>query len=801
MVKFIWRHGKADTDLVIILIALGIMLFGINRIGGAQDAVTTLTELSQQETLEKSSDPIALAISELEQGLQLLSSGQEFEAADQLYQVIIQYPETNQALIACQKLCQLAWEKGNQSRSQAWLTSILSRYSSYDAVVAQVVELVKTARQAKDMAWALKVCQAGLHGLASHPDIAKLYVQAGEIQLATGQSEAAFQVAEVLRQRYPSHEESVPYVRTLARQWVIQGEFAQAETLYKQLDIWPAGSQPLYADQGMAYSRIQQGDFESARSYVERILIQDAGSPAEFYPVLLELAGDYQAVDQYQSANNLISRILQDQPAVKAGYQAVVKWAEMNKTQALELLTEEQLDYLIEGLPILISDMASIRKQVGQSLLHQTKEYSKARRLYQAIIAMYPNDNNGMLARKDLAWLEIQESDPNSAMALVHTIQETGAGLGICPETVREIADYYNVAGYYQEARSLYEGIRNNYPGSDQVILAEAGLIITELYQKESTSFDSFASLIEQYQQHPRLAQAIDSIGCVYLKNKQYKQASEIYRYFLEVPSLGMNADLHKGLAIATIYTGDPNEVSNQLDSLIAALDGQAMAVGVVNECAQHCKQAGRYSQAAQWYQWVLDRHPDSDDRIRALSGMAALSDLACDFNAGQMIDLAVDPVEEIFTEYRKHPDLELAALRVGEDYYERGSLGEPRQRTGRKPYLLKAIGVFNRILNELPPSRRSAEILLYLGDSYRLLNNYTLAVYYYQRLLNDWPADEHCGSVCYTLAMCYQQLSNQKRLNQVEVQLRIRALYEQIVRDYPDTQIAHTASQWLNSQ
>ena len=100
--------------------------------------------------------------------------------------------------------------------------------------------------------------------------------------------------------------------------------------------------------------------------------------------------------------------------------------------------------------------------------------------------------------------------------------------------------------------------------------------------------------------------------------------------------------------------------------------------------------------------------------------------------------------------------------LRVGQEYLDRAVWYEDQGLDEQaKDYYLKAITLWDRAINELPPSVFSATTYYFLAVSCRQLGEHQAVIDYSETLVQNWPDYEYVEDAQYWIEDSYQRLSN----------------------------------------
>ena len=204
--------------------------------------------------------------------------------------------------------------------------------------------------------------------------------------------------------------------------------------------------------------------------------------------------------------------------------------------------------------------------------------------------------------------------------------------------------------------------------------------------------------------------------------------------------------------------------------------------------------EGGKYDRAAELYQYVIDKWPKTEHEMLAKTGIAKL-------NISLGNDAAVEAtIDSLIADFNDHPRLPWAVLFIGEEYYNeawrnknKGLVAESEEN------FQKANAVWERIIMELPPSPITPEAYFLSAESFRQLDELVKAAEYYQKVVDNWPDFKYSWHAQFLVARIYKILKSSGAMSESEANPKIKAAYERILKDYPNSSAVHDAHKWFN--
>jgi len=425
----------------------------------------------------------------------------------------------------------------------------------------------------------------------------------------------------------------------------------------------------------------------------------------------------------------------------------------------------------------------------------QSREYEKARRLYQQIIQQYPGSltsGETQLATERtnvLSHIESKDDDAATAAATDSLIANF-AGHSELPVSLYDIARRYERAKKYDKAAGLYQQIIQQYSGSSAagraMLAVERTKVMLLIGSADKAAAAVIDRLIADFPGHPDLARSLYDIASKgYERAKKYRQAEDIYQRIIQLcpdspKASGAPLNIAKVRIFTLIDAGEYEEAMTATGSLIAEFSGHSLLPETLRVIAREYERAGRYQQSDNVYQQIVGGHGESSYAGTAEAGIARNQALIY-VDAGN--DAAVDTeVDKLVNDYRSP----VAVSRVARQYQDKEKYRE-------------AIGIYERVINEFGGSGAAAEACCFAGECCRKLGDYEKSIQYYRKVLDEYGGYRLAWNAQFMVGHSYEKLKESGALSKSEADAEIRAAYRQVIEKYPDCRAAKHARRWLS--
>jgi len=190
-----------------------------------------------------------------------------------------------------------------------------------------------------------------------------------------------------------------------------------------------------------------------------------------------------------------------------------------------------------------------------------------------------------------------------------------------------------------------------------------------------------------------------------------------------------------------------------------------------------------------------VETYPDSNDVIVMKS---RVEKIRADIKLGDDPNVLAD-VNELIADFNDNPALPELVFVIGEEYYNDGFRRENEGLDAEaKDNFTKAISVWGKIMTKLPQSVITPQACYFSAVCYGRLRQHTKAIEYYQKVVDNWPDYKNASKGQFMVARIYEYLKRLGAIPESEANRIIKAAYERILQEYPDSRAANTARRKL---
>jgi tetratricopeptide (TPR) repeat protein len=162
--------------------------------------------------------------------------------------------------------------------------------------------------------------------------------------------------------------------------------------------------------------------------------------------------------------------------------------------------------------------------------------------------------------------------------------------------------------------------------------------------------------------------------------------------------------------------------------------------------------------------------------------------------------DAAVEKtIDILIADFNDNPELPTAIFQIGEEYYNKAfnTKGDPNLPEAKtKEYFQKALAVWERIIQKLPPSPTTPQAYWCSAVVYsQELGEYQKGIEYYQHVVDTWPDYDYAWSAQLLVGRYYQRLRDTGGMPESEANSQIEHAYQAVLDNYPDSEAAAQAA------
>jgi tetratricopeptide (TPR) repeat protein len=510
-------------------------------------------------------------------------------------------------------------------------------------------------------------------------------------------------------------------------------------------------------------------------------------------PAQLEQAETYQKEGQYAQAKQIYQQIVTDYPDTNDAFHAqknltilYVEWGKQSQAEAaMQQLTADFSEH--EGIATAVTYIADTYRKM--------KKHQKACEIYQNVVDGWPQDEHGMWSQMGLVISNNCLGNDSAAQSAFEKLRTVYSGNKLISKAVCFVADEYRKSEKHKRACEYYQYIVVNWPDSEAALWSQMGLAISNI---QRSNFDDAESAIDKlhadFSRDERMATAACLIADEYRKLEKHGKACELYQYVVDNwPEAEYTLWSGMGLAISNIHVGDYDAAWAAVEKMFNDFfeDGQMATAGCL--IADEYRKLENHEKALVLYQYVVDNWPDTEH------AMWSQMNLAISNTALKNEDATRAAIDELPVNFSEQPKFPSAVFQIGELYYRQAFLKEREDHHAQaKQYLQKAITKWETIITDLPESITTAWAYNFAADCYRRLDQHQKAVEYYRTVVDDWPDYEYAWDALFRIGRNYENRMKSGLMSKAEANPKIRAVYEQVLEQYPDCKAAGYARRWL---
>jgi len=553
-------------------------------------------------------------------------------------------------------------------------------------------------------------------------------------------------------------------------------------------------------------SLIEAGKFAEADSATEKLIIEFTD-----YPLLPEalywIAERFERKSEFDRAILNYQRIIQDHPESTWAEKAKLGDA---KSNAMSLIMSGQYDRAKEVIDKMTDDFAG-NPDLPEMLYWIAERYQRASRfedasrLYERIVDDYRGspwaEKAGFAVARNDAMALIMSEQFDQTKDAIDKLAGDFAGNPDLPETLYWIAERYQRVSRFEDAKTLYERIVDNYPHSPWAAkagfaIARAEVMLLFMAGDYSAALEAVDELARDFTGNPDLPGALYWIAERYDRESRFEQASRIYLKIAQnYPGNSYAGRANSRLAELGIAAPVEQQDSNQADQDVAtvSLEQEESAVELYRLARDYeQKWPIRTALARQTYQQVIEQYPGTikaDNAvldIRRLEIQDALD--AGDENTAQAL------MDKFVTDFRQHPYAVTCLYEVAEHCFLKAmELDRRDQPDQAQNQYAKTEEILQRIV-DYPPDDFSArsgfdKVYFHIARCRRLQRNWPGAVEYFQKIIDEYPDSEYAPAydVQVRIGECYEALRDSNDVPKEEINPLIEETYKELLTKYPD--------------
>jgi TolA-binding protein len=249
-----------------------------------------------------------------------------------------------------------------------------------------------------------------------------------------------------------------------ARQCEKDGDYAQAEAIYKQVVAdYPDSSDAMPAQERLTVLYIAWDKQSQAEASYQQLLAQFS-SCAGIAKAVDHVADQYREAGNYQKARTCYQHIVDSWPEAERAAEAQGGVARSSILSGDVAAAQEAIDKLLTAF----SGNTYLAKAVDHVADEYRKRgsYHKARDLYKYAVQNHAGSEHAMESQKGLVLCDIAlGDDPNAESAMNKLTSDYPANPGL-PAVLCDVAGAYEKARRFDKAKNVYQQVMQQYPDS-----------------------------------------------------------------------------------------------------------------------------------------------------------------------------------------------------------------------------------------------------------------------------------------------------------------------------------------------
>lgn len=474
--------------------------------------------------------------------------------------------------------------------------------------------------------------------------------------------------------------------------------------------------------------------------------------------------------------------------------------------------------------PALSNTLHSIARQYEWS-----DKYEEAKSVYQEMIKNSSDSSDTKRARLGVSRTDvlalILSGKHRAAEKKFRRLLAGFSGHPELPDTLYWIAERYRWAGKNKEAKRIYKQIMRNHKDSPYASKAELGTLRTDITSHIRSKDDylikesvyEIDEMVSRFSDHPDLPALLYWFGRSYEWEREYEKANNLYQqiiadYFDSQYADRSRISIARANIMHLIVSHKFDEAKDAFDKLSTDFIINPDMSAAMYWIAEEYKWAGEYGEAKKIHQQLIRRYPGTSYAEKARLAIARAEALA--LIKSEKFEQAKEAAGEIAAEFPKDADLPETLYWIAErhrwlkryedansiyrqiiqnhsdsPYAEKAQLGtvmmEITSLMESEDYN-KADAAAEKMIADYYNSNQTAENLFGVARRYRDLGKYKKALYYFQKIMDDWPDYKYAGKTQFIIGECYEKLRDSDVMPESEANPKIEAAYTAVVENYP---------------
>jgi tetratricopeptide (TPR) repeat protein len=388
----------------------------------------------------------------------------------------------------------------------------------------------------------------------------------------------------------------------------------------------------------------------------------------------LKQAETFRKNKQYQQAEEICQAIIRDHPstdhALKAQKKLVILYILMERQDDAQTALDKMVaDFGSHpDLPVDLYGIARQHRTAGNNEKAKSIEQLIAERWPDSVYAKTPLHIPKAEIFSHIRWKKYRKAQ----MAIDELIADY-SGHAYLPGILYDIAGRYKQAGKYTAARSIYSQIVQRYPDhwrARKARLRLANIEILSLVDSGAAqqALAAIDRLIVDFPGESDLPDLLYEVAGKFKAKEQYQQARDVYqRITQQYPDSPFadkaRSDIPRMEVLSLIHSGDDGAAQTAIEKLLTDLSEDQERAKTANWIGYQYRRREKYERACQFYQYVVDKWPLSDEGLSAQRNM-----VLCRIDLGDDAS-AQAGIQRLFTDLAGHDEKWEAVNRIAYRY------------------------------------------------------------------------------------------------------------------------------------
>lgn len=678
---------------------------------------------------------------QLAEAEQFVKSG-NYDQAEAIYrQIVVQVPDSNDALEAQKQLTCLCVTTNRLVEADTTLAELTAGFSGHKDVAQAVHDIAYHYRTTNRHDKANEIDQSVIRdwpqsdcAVLAQMDIAKYYVDQGN------EAEAQPAIDELLGDLSGS-----PLIaralHDVGQHYRSAGKCEEANQLYQHVIVnCPGTEYAMWSQVDLVKSNLALKDDAEAEAAVEGLLGDFTKNPL-IAQAIHDVGQHYRGLKKYDKANELYEHVVANCPGTE---HALWSQADLIKSY-LALGDDANAEAAVEGLLSGFSDNPLIARAVWDTGQHyrELKQYAQANRLYKHIVTNYPDSEHALKAQMDLVKSYLALEDEASVETAIGGLLANFSDNPLAARAVWEIGQHCRDLKEYAQANRLYQHVVANYPDSESALWAQADLIKSYLALEDDPNAEAAVEkLLTDFSDNPLISRAIHDTAYEHRKLEKYDRADQLDQFVIDNWPADEQAMWAKmDMAKTNIAFGDDAAVQAAIEDIIADFNDQPRVAEAICLIGDEYFLKKNYRKAIPIWELILSRYPGKGpDLVPYL--------LATSYAHLEDYDKAIEFYTEVAEKYPNCKYEYRTAYRLGLTYRRAGKYD-------------KAIEWFNRQRTRHPENEMYMERALtgQAATYYYNLKDYQKAAETYEQYIGEFPDARRISTMYLFLARCNAKL------------------------------------------